>query len=263
MAGKMKRVLRVSVLVCLLAAASAGVAAGELGVSVAEEGESVVIEVSSDGEPADGANVTVSGVDGETDLDGAYVTGPEGRVVFSENMTENLSGVVYLRITVDYEGSYRSALSSVTRSPDFDDAGLGRRLSKTLSESVAETQGEVEGRLKVREAFRPIGATNRAHLLSTSVNERLIQLGEARFELRVVGNKYATGDISDEQYYIQTVHRSGQVMYLEAYVPYAAQALADVDEDALERDGVDEEELTALLEEVESGEQIDGDRRIR
>lgn len=259
----MKRVLRVSVLVLLLAAASAGVAAGELGISVAEEGESLVIEVSSDGEPAEGANVTVSGVDGETDLDGEYVTGPEGRVVFSENMTANLSGVVYLRITVDYEGSYRSALSSVTRSPDFDDAGLGHRLSKTLSESVAETQGEVEGRLKVREALRPIGGTNRAHLLSTAVNERLIQLGEARFELSVVGNKYATGDISEDQYYVQTVHRSGEVEYLETYIPHATKALGDVDEDALEREEVDEEALAALLKEVESGEQIDGDRRIR
>ncbi len=260
---KMRWLLRLLLALCLLSAAAVGVAAGDLSVSVAEEERDVVIEVSAGGEPAENANVSVSGVDEPTEIDGDYVADSSGRVTFDSEDLGNLTGVVFLRITVEHEGSLRSTLTSVTRGPGFDDAGFGQRLSKTLSVNAAETQGSVEGYLKAEEARRPIGATNRAELLSTTVNDRLMLLGEARFEHQVVGTKFATGELEPPEYYVTSIHRSNQIAYLESYLPTVTRELAEVDEEAREREGVDEESLAELLNEVENPEEIDGDRRIR
>lgn len=259
----MRRFLRLTLLIGVLAVASAGVAAGDLGVSVAEEGDDIVVEVSSNGVGVEGANVSVSGVDEPTDIDGDYVTGEDGRILFAAEETANMTGVIYLRLTVDYQGTSRSLLTSIMREPDFGDAGLGQRLSMAMSVSAAETQGEVESRLKVAEAHRPIGATYRAELLSNHVNDRLMALSEARFELQVVGSKYATGDISDRDYYVDSIYRTSEIAYLERDIPYTARALSQVDPEALEREDVDVDALQEVLNQTESGEEIDGDRRIR
>ncbi|MFP4632432.1 MAG: hypothetical protein ACLFMT_03220 [Halobacteriales archaeon] len=257
------RFLAFSVVFLLAFSVLVSPAAAEVSVSVAEEGEALLIEVTDDGEPAEGANVTIEGVGDETALDGEYVTDSEGEVYFGSERTANLSGVIYLRITAEHNDSLRSTLSSLTRGADVEDSGYGARLSQTFTESAGETRGDVSGFFTVRDTQRPIGDDRRAELLADEIDDDIDGLDDARFELQVVGNRFATGDIDEETFLVDYLRYAAAVAAMESDLERTALALDEVDVSARERTGVDEEALDDLLRAIEEGEDVDPGIDIR
>lgn len=244
------------VAVCLASVFLVGTA-GALSIGVTEEGSNVSLQVTDGGEPVENAQVTVSGVTGETPLDGEYVTNSDGRVIFEEEKVAELSGVVNLRITVEAGGSYKSALTTLMRSPEIDSPPMGQRMSVSLSKSVSETRGKVEGRM---DALR----TNASQIRRTAehVDETVVRLTNTQFERRVLGRRLAAGDITASEFYVRSVEMAGEVALLRSSLRETVRHLSEYDEGRLREEGVNTQELKALRNELKRGNRIDTDRRI-
>jgi hypothetical protein len=242
--------------VCLASVPLVG-AAGALSVSVTQEGPEVFVEVTEGGEPVEDAKVSVSGVTTETPLDGEYSTGEDGRVTFDDGDVAELSGVIHLRISVEADGSYRSELTTLTRSPEVESPPLGQRMSVSLGRSVSETRGKVEGRM---DAIR----TDASQIRRTAehVDETLQRLGNVRFEREVLGRELAAGDITASEFYIRRVEKAGEAALLRSSLIETVEHLSAYGDERLREEGVDAEELEALREELTRGGGIDTNRRI-
>lgn len=231
--------------------------AGALSVSVTEEGSSISVEVTDDGAPIEGADVTVSGVTRETSLDGEYTTDENGRVVFDDESVSEISGVVNLRITVEYESSYKSALATVTRSPELDSSPMGQRMSMNLHESVSKTRGTIEGRMDTR-----MSTESDISQTAEQVDEMLVRLNNVRFERQALGRNLATGDISVSEFYLRAVENSGEEVLLKNSIKEKVRHLSSFDEETLRQNGVDTQELNDLAQEMEGDREINADERL-
>lgn len=246
----------VLVSVCLASVLLVGTA-GALSVSVTDQGSTVSLQVTENGEPVEGAVVSVSGVSEETPLDGEYVTNGEGRVVFEEEDVSEISGVVNLRITVEADGSYRSALTTLTRSPEIDSPPMGQRMSVSLHESVSETRGTIEGRM---DALRT--NASQIHRTAEHVDETVVRLSNTRFERQVLGRRLAAGDITASEFYIRSVETAGEVALLRNSLRETVRHLSGYDEERLRQEGVNVEDLEALRNNLENGTRVDTNRRL-
>ena len=244
------------VAVCLASVLLVG-AAGALSISVTEEGSNVSLQVTEAGEPVENAQVTVSGVTGETPLDGEYMTNSDGKVSFEEEKVAELSGVVNLRITVEAGGSYKSALTTLTRSPEIDSPPMGQRMSVSLSKSISETRGKVEGRM---DALR----TNASQIRRTAkhVDETVVRLTNTRFERQVLGRRLAAGDITASEFYVRSVEMSGEVALLRSSLRETVRHLSEYDQERLREEGVNTRELEALRNELERENRVNTNRRL-
>ena len=244
----------VFVAVCLASVALAGTA-GALSVSVTEGESTISVEVTENGDPVQGADVTVSGVAEETPLDGEYTTDENGRVVFAGSSVSGLSGVVHLRINVESGPSYKSAIATLTRSPELDSSPMGQRMSMNLHKSVSKTRGTVEGRLDSRR-MTDIRRT------AEDIDEMLVRLSDVRFEREALGRNLATGDISVSEFYLRAVENSGREALLRNSIREKVHYLNSFDEDTLRKNGVETDELGALVREVNGNLEIDADERL-
>lgn len=231
--------------------------AAALSISVTEEGSSISVEVTEDGAPVEGADVMVSGVTGETPLDGEYTTDQNGRVVFDTESVSEVSGVVNLRITVESGSSYKSALATVTRSPQLDSSPMGQRMSMNLHESVSKTRGTVESRMDTRRSTE-----SDIRQTAERVDEMLLRLSDVRFERQALGRNLATGDISVSEFYLRAVENSGEEVLLRNSIREKVRHLSSFEEEALRENRVDTEELNDLLQEIESNREINADERL-
>ncbi len=245
----------VAVFVAVLASVLLVGTAGALSVSVTEEGSSISVDVTQDGEPVEDAKVTVSGVTGETPLDGDYATDEDGKVVFDEERVSELSGVVNLRITVDTGTSYKSALATVTRSPEIDSPPMGQRMSMNLQESVSGTRGTIESRLDTE-------SRSEVHRTAESVEYLLMRLDDVQFEREALGRNLATGDITVTEFYLRAVENAGERMLIRSSLETQVMHLKEMDEDMLRDEGIDTDALDALVSEIEDDRGINTDRRL-
>jgi len=244
------------VVVCLASVLLVGTA-GALSVSVTQEGPDISVEVTEGGDPVEDAKVSVSGVTTETPLDGEYSTDGNGMVFFDEEDVAELSGVIHIRITVEADGSYRSDLTTLTRSPEIESPPLGNRISVSLGKSVSKTRGTVEGRM---DALR--SNASQIHRTATHVDETLERLGNVRFEREVLGRELAAGDISASEFYIRRVEKTGEAVLLRSSLRETVEHLSEYEDSRLREEGVDTEELEALGDELRSGGNVDTNRRI-
>lgn len=244
------------VAVCLASVFLVG-AAGALSVSVTQEGSEVFVEVTEGGEPVEDAKVSVSGVTTETPLDGEYSTDEDGRVSFDDDDVAGLSGVIHLRISVEADGSYKSDLTTLTRSPEVESPPLGQRISVSLGRSVSETRGTVEGRM---DAIR----TNASQIrrTATHVDGTLERLGNVRFEREVLGRNLAAGDITASEFYIRRVEKTGESALLRSSLRETVEHLSAYGDERLREEGIDTVELEVIRDELNRGSRIDTNRRI-
>ena len=231
--------------------------AGALSVSVTEEGSSISVEVTENGNPVKDGSVTVSGVTRETPLDGRYTTNEDGMIVFDEDAVSDISGVVHLRITVEAGSSYKSALATVTRSPELDSSPMGQRMSMSLHKSVSETRGTVESRMDARRS-----TVSDVRRTAEQVDEMLVRLSNVRFERQALGRNLATGDISVSEFYLRAVENSGEEAMLRRSIEETVSHLSEFDEETLEENGIDTEELSDLRREVKAGQEINANERL-
>ena len=246
----------VFVAVCLASVALAGTA-GALSVSVTEGESTISVEVTENGDPVQGADVTVSGVAEETPLDGEYTTDENGRVVFAGSSVSGLSGVVHLRINVESGPSYKSAIATLTRSPELDSSPMGQRMSMSLHESVSKTRGTVESRMDARRS-----TVSDVRRTAEQVDEMLVRLSNVRFERQALGRNLATGDISVSEFYLRAVENSGEEAMLRRSIEETVSHLSEFDEETLEENGIDTEELSDLRREVKAGQEINANERL-
>lgn len=228
-----------------------------LSVTVAEEGSDITIQVTEDGMPVDGAEVRVSGVTRETPLDGEYTTTRDGEVRFREARTEDLEGVVHLRITVDTGSSFRSVLTSVTRSPEEGPSPMGHRMSMSIQESVASTHGMVESRLDTSDA-----GEDDVRAQAEEVDRILEGLGDAEFEREVLGRDLAAGEISSSEFYLSAVENARKSSSLRSGMSVRVDYLSRYDDETLRESGVRVDELDELRQEIEGSRSVDTNRRI-
>lgn len=243
--------------VVLLGAVSLAGTATALSVTVAEEEADITIQVTEGGMPVDGAEVSVSGVRGETPLDGEYTTTRDGEVRFREARTEDLEGVVHLRITVDTGSSFRSVLTSVTRSPEEGPSPMGHRMSMSIQESVASTHGMVEGRLDTSDADE-----RDVRSQAEEVDRMLERLGDAEFEREVLGRDLAAGEVSSPEFYLSAVENVRETSSLRSSLSERVNYLSRYDEEVLNENGVRVNELDELRQEIRGSRSVDTDRRI-
>jgi hypothetical protein len=241
---------------CLASVALVGTA-GALSISVTEEGSSISVEVTDDDAPVENADVTISGVTEETPLDGEYTTDGEGMVVFDGEGVSELSGVVHLRITVDTGSSYKSALATVTRSPELDSSPMGQRMSMSLQESVSETRGVIESRMSVE-----MSTASEIRQTAEDVDEMLVSLSNVRFERQALGRNLATGDISVSEFYLRSVEYTGEEIMLKNSIEETVRYLDGFGNETLSQNGVNTDELNALIQEIEGNQDINADERL-
>jgi len=246
----------VFVALCLASVALVGTAAA-LSISVTEGGSSISVEVTDDGAPVEDADVMVSGVTKETPLDGEYTTDENGRVVFDDESVSEVSGVVNLRITVESGSSYKSALATVTRSPELDSSPMGQRMSMNLHESVSKTRGTVESRMDTR-----MGTESDIRQTAERVDEMLVRLSDVRFERQALGRNLATDDISVSEFYLRAVENSGEEVLLKNSIREKVRYLSSFDEETLRENSVSTKELNDLLREIKSNREINADERL-
>jgi len=243
--------------VVVLGVVSLAGTATALSVTVAEEGADITIQVTEDGMPVDGAEVRVSGVTRETPLDGEYTTTRDGEVRFREARTKDLEGVVHLRITVDTGTSFRSVLTSVTRSPEEGPSPMGHRMSMSMQESVASTHGMVESRLDTSGA-----GEGEIRSQAEEVDRILGGLGDAEFEREVLGRDLAAGELSSSEFYLSAVENARKSSSLRSALSERMGYLSRYDDETLRENGVRVDELNELREEIEGSRSVDTDRRI-
>jgi hypothetical protein len=241
--------------VVVFALVSAAGTAGALSVTVAEEGEEISIIVTDEGDPVREADVSISGVTRETVLDGEYETDWDGRVTFNRQQTQDLSGVVHLRITVESGGSYKSVLTTLTRSSEVGPSPMGHRMSMSLQDSVAGTRGKVEGRLATANSGEEVEAT------AGRVDSLLRDLGDAQFRREVLGRDLSAGEISPSEFYLEAVKNAGRSASIRNALKENVEYLISYEEERLLESGVDVQELNELHDEIQDG-RIDTDRRI-
>jgi len=242
-------------LLLLSAAALAGTASA-LSVTVAEGDADITVEVTESGEPVRGANVTVSGVTGETPLDGEYTTDASGRVKFSGEQTSELSGVVHLRVTVDSGRSYKSVLTTFTRGPEAGSSPIGHRMSMSLQEPVASTHGKILGRLGTSETNTTVRAA------ADSVDTLLANLSNTEFRREVLGRDLAAGEISPSEFYLRAVKNARRSSTLRGALAEYVGYLNGHSDERLRESGVDVEAYTSLRNELTEGRSVNTDRRI-
>jgi hypothetical protein len=230
--------------------------AGALSVSVAEGESDITVEVTDEGDAVGGANVTVSGVTGETALDGEYTTNEDGRVAFGDDATSRLSGVIHLRVTVEYAGSYKSVLTTFTRGPEAGSTPMGHRMSMSLQEPVASTHGKIMGRLNAAEGGSEVRAT------AERVDVLLANLSDTEFRREVLGRDLAAGEISASEFYLEAVKNARRSATLRGALGENVDRLNGYSEDRLRDEGIDVSELRALSEGLSEGVSIDTDRRL-
>jgi len=240
--------------VLLVAVAIVSGTAGALSVSVAESDEDITIEVTEGGDPVRDANVTVSGATSETPLDGEYVTDREGRVSFGDR-TDDLSGVVHLRISVDTGGSFKSVLTTFARGPDSGSTPMGHRMSMSLQESVAGTHGKVVSRLD-SDGVSDVRAT------AQNVDSLLANLSDTRLRREVLGRDLAAGEISTSEFYVEAVKNARRGATLRGALEQEVERLSRYSDQRLREEGVDVEGFEALREVVGEGRNINTDRRL-
>ncbi|MCX2818048.1 hypothetical protein EGH25_01595 [Haladaptatus sp. F3-133] len=231
--------------------------AGALSVTVAEGESDITVEVSQEGDGVGGANVTVSGVTGETPLDGEYVTNDDGRVVFDEDATSQLSGVIHLRVTVDHAGSYKSVLTTFTRGPEAGSTPIGHRISMSLQEPVAGTHGKIMGRLNAGDE-----GGSEVHATADRIDILLSNLSDAKFRREVLGRDLAAGEISASEFYLGAVKNARRSAMLRGALNENVDVLTDYDDERLRDEGIDVRELQALNESLNRGGAVDTDRRL-
>jgi len=232
-------------------------AASATSVTVAQQENELYIEVTDNGEPVEGASVTVAGVEEETPLDGEYVTDEDGLVVFGSDVVKELEGVVHLRITVEKDGVIKSSLSTITRGSETGSAPLGQRVSMGLHESTQSTRGKIEGRMNAAKTD-DVNVSD----LGEDVDQILASLGEARFEREVISRDLAAGEITTNGFYLRTVKNTGQIAFLRSALGESVRYLGDYDDDTLAVNGIETVELERLRLELERDRVIDTDRRV-
>jgi len=230
--------------------------AGALSVSVAEGESEITVEVTEGGEPVEGADVTVSGVTGETPLDGEYVSDENGDVVFGEGLTSELSGVVHVRVTVETAGSYKSVLTTFARGPASGSTPVGHRMSMSLQEPVASTHGKVMGRLDTGASEGGVRAT------ADRVDALLANLSETGFRREVLGRDLAAGEISASEFYLGAVKNARRSATVRGALEENVGYLSGHDDDRLREAGVDVGELASLRRSLSEGGGVDTDRRL-
>ncbi|MFP4188833.1 MAG: hypothetical protein ACLFR5_05445 [Halobacteriales archaeon] len=230
--------------------------ASALSVSVAEGESDITVEVTDEGDAISGANVTVSGVTGETPLDGEYVTDDEGRVVFDEEETSQLSGVIHLRVTVKHADSYKSVLTTFTRGPQAGSTPMGHRMSMSLQEPVASTHGKIMGRLNSAEEGSEVRAT------AERVDVLLANLSDTEFRREVLGRDLAAGEISTSEFYLEAVKNARRSATTRGALKENVEVLSGYGEGYLRDEGVDVEDLDALRKSLSEGRATDSDIRL-
>ena len=231
--------------------------AGALSVSVTQDSSGVSVEVTDNNEPVEGASVTVSGVSDVTPLDGEYVTDNNGRVVFGDESIEQLSGIVNLRITVEHEDSFKSAITTLARSPEIGSPPMGQRMSMSLHKSVADTRGTIESRLNTE-----MTDSSETRRIAEQIDEMPVRLDDVRFERQALGRNLATGDITVSEFYLRIVENAGEEARLISSLGVTVRHLSSYDDETLRESGVDVQELDSLLEEIESERGIDATERL-
>lgn len=231
--------------------------AGALSVSVAEGESDITVEVTEGGEPVADANVTVSGVTGETPLDGRYETNQRGTVVFGDGKTSELSGIVHLRVTVESPGSYKSVLTTFARGPDAESSPIGHRMSMSLQESVASTHGKVVGRLNAAESGR-----SEVRATAERVDTLLSNLSETEFRREVLGRDLAAGEISASKFYLEAVKNARRSSTLRGALEENVDRLSSYGDERLRKEGVNPDAVGSLHERLRQGRSVDTDARL-
>lgn len=238
-----------------------GVAAAQsITTSVTQQGQNVIIEVNRGDRPVAGATVTVTSLGNTTELDGEYVTGGNGQVVFGETEVQELSGVVHLRIDVETGNSYRSELVTITRSPNIEEsAPLGQRLSMSLERGVASTRGTIQGNVLVTRV-ESIGADeNKIEVLRDHAVEVIRNISQRNVRQETLGRRLATGQISPLQFYVQTVDNLAYIEMLRSDLTITLQRLNKFDARLLHDNGVDPGAADSMQRSLQEGGEISTD----
>lgn len=231
--------------------------ASALSVSVAEGESDITVEVTEGGSPVPNANVTVSGVTGETPLDGEYLTDENGRVSFGGEKTSELSGIVHLRVTVESSGSYKSILTTFTRGPDADSSPMGHRMSMSFQESVASTHGKIVGRLDAAET-----EDSGVRATAKRVDTLLANLSETKFRREVLGRDLAAGEISASEFYLEAVKNARRSSTIRGALEENVGRLSRYSDERLREEGVDAGDVKSLRESLRQGRSVDTDTRL-
>ncbi|MDY6778957.1 MAG: hypothetical protein SV760_00085 [Halobacteria archaeon] len=238
-------------------------AAETISVGVEEQGKRIIVEVTRGTEPLSNANVTVQGVGNSTPLDGTYVTGSDGTVVFGEKKTSNLSGVIHLRIGVETNRSYKSVLTTITRTPDLSEsAPLGQRISMSLQDTAAGTRGAVEGNIFVTRVESIDSDENKIEVLAEHAENTLENLSRAKFERQVLGRRFATGKISLSEFYTQILENSGRVKSLRSDLRATLERLGRFSDQQLRQSDVDPDAVDSLLRTLRNRGNVDTDTSL-
>lgn len=228
--------------------------------SVTQQGQNVIIEVNRGDEPVGGATVTVTSLGNTTELDGEYVTGANGQVVFGETEVKELSGVVHLRIDVQAGNSYRSELVTITRSPNIQEAApLGQRLSMSLEKGVASTRGTIQGNVLVTRVETIGTDENKIEVLRDHAVEVIRNISQRNVRQETLGRRLATGQISPLQFYVQTVDNLAYIEMLRSDLTITLQRLNKFDARLLHDNGVDPGAAHNMQRSLQEGGEISTD----
>lgn len=238
-----------------------GVAAAQsITTSVTQQGGNVIIEVNQAGEPVEGAEVTVTSLGNETELDGDYVTGGNGQVVFGETTVKEISGVVHLRIDVQVGNSYRSELVTITRSPNLEDsAPLGQRLSMSLEKGVASTRGTIQGNVLVTRVESVDTDENKIEILRDHAVDVVRNISSRNVRQETLGRRLATGQISTLQFYVQTVDNMAHIEMLKSDLTLTLKRLNRFSARTLHDNGVDPTAVHNMHRDLQRGNEISTD----
>lgn len=244
-------------------ALGSGVAAAQsqtITTSVTQQGQNVIIEVNRGERPVGGATVTVTSLGNTTELDGEYVTGANGQVVFGETEVEELSGVVHLRIDVRVGNSYRSELVTITRSPNIEDAApLGQRLSMSLEKGVASTRGTIQGNVLVTRVESVGTDENKIEVLRDHAVEVIRNISQRNVRQETLGRRLATGQISPLEFYVQTVDNLAYIEMLRSDLRITLERMNRFDARKLFDNGVDPGAAHEMHRALEEGNEISTD----
>ncbi|MDY6774729.1 MAG: hypothetical protein SV253_01345 [Halobacteria archaeon] len=217
---------------------------GSLTVDVNQNSTDVVISVTQNSTPVEGAHVEVSSIGDDAVFDGVYTTGKDGKIsIDSESVASFRSeaGVVQLRINVRHENTNSAFFTTVVTDRGLGESTpLGQRISLALRDSVATTRGTVEGSLLVtRIGSSETENASEVALLGDHANRVLELLRQQRQNERSLQTRFAMGNIDIFEFHSRMVEMSAREKSLKSDLEVTVRRLERMPDSRLRQNGYD------------------------
>lgn len=229
--------------------------------------ERIILRVTEANRPAENATVNVTTIRGDDELNGRYETNEDGKIIFDKQKTEDISGVLHLRIDVKTEDNENVFFISITviRTPDLsedDSVAIGQRISSVLQESVASTQGSISGNIYVNSLERYERNVTRISLLSNHATKLIDSLRSNTQELKTLQLRWKTGEIDLVDYFENSLGKSVKVSRFRQDLLVTLDRLKDFSDEELRSRNVSPLDLEILYRDLINNNRLTYERGI-